>query len=255
MSSTNKTTNYELSQFIQTDKPAWLADYNADMAKIDAQMKLNDDSATLANTTNTTQQTAIETNAGNITTLQTNVGTLSTAVNTANTNIANLTKMMNFTTNTAITGSDIVITTSGAIGKGGTVNLNTNIDASAFRLGGSLYFVNNSSTEDRSITLEAISGLSGKYGIKINANPLSTLPNEAYEISGGCMINIGNSTAGNSIFTSSQSIAVSDDGYIYIAVSTNSTYTIAKATRRDFLFTPFTIYNTSFGDTPAPNNA
>lgn len=35
MSSTNKTTNYELSQFIGTDKPAWLTDYNTDMSKID----------------------------------------------------------------------------------------------------------------------------------------------------------------------------------------------------------------------------
>lgn len=48
MASTNKTTNYELSQFIGTDKPAWLADYNGDMAKIDAQMKLNADAATTA---------------------------------------------------------------------------------------------------------------------------------------------------------------------------------------------------------------
>ena len=36
MSSTNKTTNYELSQFIGADKPAWLTDYNTDMSKIDA---------------------------------------------------------------------------------------------------------------------------------------------------------------------------------------------------------------------------
>ena len=38
MSSTNKTTNYELSQFLGTDKPAWLSDYNTDMSKIDVQM-------------------------------------------------------------------------------------------------------------------------------------------------------------------------------------------------------------------------
>lgn len=36
MSSTNKTTNYDLSQFIGTDKPKWLSDYNGDMSKIDA---------------------------------------------------------------------------------------------------------------------------------------------------------------------------------------------------------------------------
>ena len=35
MASTNKTTNLELSQFLGTDKPAWLTDYNTDMQKID----------------------------------------------------------------------------------------------------------------------------------------------------------------------------------------------------------------------------
>lgn len=48
MSSTNKTTNYELSQFIGTDKPAWLSDYNQDMSKIDTQMKSNADGVTSA---------------------------------------------------------------------------------------------------------------------------------------------------------------------------------------------------------------
>lgn len=35
MASTNKTTVFELSQFIGTDKPSWLGDYNSDMSKID----------------------------------------------------------------------------------------------------------------------------------------------------------------------------------------------------------------------------
>lgn len=43
MASTNKTQNYDLSQFVGTDRPTWLVDYNGDMAKIDAQMKQNAD--------------------------------------------------------------------------------------------------------------------------------------------------------------------------------------------------------------------
>lgn len=35
MGSTNKTTNLELSQFLGSDSPKWLTDYNADMQKID----------------------------------------------------------------------------------------------------------------------------------------------------------------------------------------------------------------------------
>lgn len=48
MSSTNKTTNYNLSQYIGTDKPTYLGDYNGDMLKIDTQMKANADSASNA---------------------------------------------------------------------------------------------------------------------------------------------------------------------------------------------------------------
>lgn len=48
MSSTNKTTNYKLSQYVGTDKPTYLGDYNGDMLKIDTQLKNNADSASNA---------------------------------------------------------------------------------------------------------------------------------------------------------------------------------------------------------------
>ena len=43
MTATNKTKNYELSQFVGSDRPTWLGDYNSDMSKIDAQLKQNAD--------------------------------------------------------------------------------------------------------------------------------------------------------------------------------------------------------------------
>lgn len=43
MTATNHTENYNLSQFVGTDRPTWLIDYNGDMAKIDARMKQNAD--------------------------------------------------------------------------------------------------------------------------------------------------------------------------------------------------------------------
>lgn len=65
MSSTNKTPNYNLSQFTADDKPAWLGDYNSDMQKIDAQMKSNatkaDSAEKTANNANTASSTALET--------------------------------------------------------------------------------------------------------------------------------------------------------------------------------------------------
>lgn len=72
MASTNKTTNYELSQFLGTDKPAWLSDYNTDMSKIDAQMKLNSDAATAAQGDATAAGTAIGTLANLTTDAKTN---------------------------------------------------------------------------------------------------------------------------------------------------------------------------------------
>lgn len=61
MSSTNKTSNYELSQFLGTDKPAWLSDYNTDMSKIDTQMKANADAATAAGSSASSASSAVGT--------------------------------------------------------------------------------------------------------------------------------------------------------------------------------------------------
>lgn len=43
MTATNHTENYNLSQFVGTDRPTWLVDYNGDMVKIDTQLKQNAD--------------------------------------------------------------------------------------------------------------------------------------------------------------------------------------------------------------------
>lgn len=50
MAHTNQTPNYELSQFLGTDKPAWLVDYNGDMEKIDLGLKAAKDVADAAKT-------------------------------------------------------------------------------------------------------------------------------------------------------------------------------------------------------------
>ena len=67
MSSTNKTSNYDLSQFVGSDKPAWLTDYNGDMGKIDTAIKNAADTATGADGKADTNATSIGTLA-NLTT-------------------------------------------------------------------------------------------------------------------------------------------------------------------------------------------
>ena len=121
MSSTNKTTNYELSQFVGSDKPAWLQDYNADMSKIDtgihnaATTATGADGKADANTTaigtlsnlttddKTNVVAAINEVDTNVTTAQNTANSASTAANTANTNIAkfNLTNQINLTSTTS----------------------------------------------------------------------------------------------------------------------------------------------------------
>lgn len=50
MAHTNQTPNYGLSEFVGSDKPAWLVDYNGDMEKIDLGMKAAKDVADAAKT-------------------------------------------------------------------------------------------------------------------------------------------------------------------------------------------------------------
>ena len=68
MSATNKTLNYELPIFIDTDKPSWLGDWNGTMTKIDNSIKTVDGVAesgvTTANEALTTAEGAVTT-AGN----------------------------------------------------------------------------------------------------------------------------------------------------------------------------------------------
>ena len=68
MASTNKTVNYELSQFEGTDKPSWEADYNADMLAIDTNLKAVSDVANGASGDISTLDGRLTTAEGNIST-------------------------------------------------------------------------------------------------------------------------------------------------------------------------------------------
>ena len=75
MSYTNSTPNYELPQWIGTDKPTFLGDFNSAFSAIDTAMKNNEDSATAAvGTANAASATAQSANTN-----------ANTALNTANT--------------------------------------------------------------------------------------------------------------------------------------------------------------------------
>lgn len=73
-SSTNKTTYYELPQFVGTDKPTWLGDFNSAMGAID---------------------TAIHTNASDISTMATDVATATSTASQASSDVSTLTTTVN----------------------------------------------------------------------------------------------------------------------------------------------------------------
>ena len=96
MGATNTTVNYNLSQFIGSDKPAWLQDYNGDMLKIDTAIntaKLAADSASnaagAAQNDATTALGDIATINGTLTTINTTLGTAVGNINTINSLIGN----------------------------------------------------------------------------------------------------------------------------------------------------------------------
>ena len=98
MSSTNKTTYYNLSQFANNDKPSWLNDYNNDMTIIDTNLKLNSnnissntnnigDLTNLTTTSKTNVVSAINEVDSNTDTNTTSIGDLTSLTTTAKTDL------------------------------------------------------------------------------------------------------------------------------------------------------------------------
>lgn len=77
MSSTNKTANYELSQFVGTDIPSILGDYNGDMRKIDAAIGEVASSAG-------SSASSVSSLAGRVTNCENNITTLNGALEVTN---------------------------------------------------------------------------------------------------------------------------------------------------------------------------
>lgn len=102
MSHTNSTSNYNLPQFIGTDKPTWLTDVNGAMTNIDTAIKNASDTATTA--------------SGNATTANTNIGTMASltttdksslvgAINEVKTGVTTAQNTANSATSTATTAN------------------------------------------------------------------------------------------------------------------------------------------------------
>lgn len=240
MSATNSTSNYDLSQFVGSDKPAWLSDYNSDMGKIDTQMKANADAATAATGASTANTSAIGTLASLTTEAKTN---LVAAINEVDTNAdaAQLTaNTANNTANGAKTKADGLETYLNLTGKQnitvnstqGNVSVSTKI-ASAYNSNGSL------------------GKIYGMIGLTFSAAPSGTVtvtigdtslrPSEAITISG---------LVQSHVYTAQ---GYSFGGTVDITINTNGTATISLSpssatTSYTFIIPPCLLFMQNFGD-------
>lgn len=224
MSSTNKTTNYELSQYVGSDKPTYLGDYNSDMAKIDTQMKANN---TLASNASTTASTASET-AG---TALTNAGTAQTtadgaqrdatsALNKALANEANIAKF-NLTDIKTYSSTDMTIT-GGTLNAVSNITVATNSDGSIAKIYGIIIFTGSGSgTGDATVTIQG-TDLRPESNITINGNVLTQV---------------------NSATVYSNGFTVGTNGNIAFSLTRQGTYVSRTIAINSLLFM------TDFGDT------
>lgn len=237
MASTNKTTNYELSQYVGTDKPTYLGDYNGDMLKIDTQMKANADAISTANTTataaNTTANTA-NTNASSALSAATTAGTAASAANsTANSALAKATanelaiakfNLTNFTSITTFTK-----TGGGTLGTS-QINVATNSDGSLAKIYGTINISN------------VTNGGSNPGKVSFST---SLRPTENITINGGCIVRAYNNTNKvSNIYLTDYTIKTNGD------VEVNYNYNDSSGEPWRGMFINSLIFVKDFGDTP-----
>lgn len=161
MASTNKTTNYNLPQWIGSDKPTFLGDLNNAFSTIDTTMKNNADTAELANGNADTalgnSQNALN-KIGNLNNLlTTNKNDLVQAINDAVTTAFENNFKNKFTFNlTSIPSSAISIECDKGTAqiKGAYVNLMVNSDGTLFKIPGNFYIgLTNMTDKNFTVTL------------------------------------------------------------------------------------------------------
>lgn len=257
MSHTNTTANYNLPQFVGTDKPAWLTDINGAFNSIDTAIKSAKDTAetaignaTIANTSigtlsnlNTTEKTNL---VGAINEVNTNVGIAQNTANgaslTATTTANDLSAFIKkFNLNNITNGSP---TTQGNVD----TNLYTlaqNNDGSIFKFYGQKRFYSSSV-----IKKQAIAGLTGYYGSPTGLY-LATAPTTAYYVkcAGHVFFVRNDETAIKKVYDCG--FAVGTDGQIYIWAGTyNGNEVVPADTYLQIQFEPCIYFNSDFGDTP-----
>lgn len=244
MSSTNSTTHYELSQFVGSDKPAWLGDYNSDMAKIDAGVYSAQSTATGADGKADTNTNAIGTLTNLTTTEKSNLvgainevktsagtaqNTANTAVNTANTASLNVTALINkfALSATEYTNNDMSVT-NGTLASNSKLYIAKNTDGSLFKVYGRV-FVTLTSTGGSTIKISL-----SNTGISVDSQYQIICAGFAYDTG-----NIGQGLAPATLTIKNGSIDIEFVGRI-------------QSNSQVVQLNPCLYFNSNFGDLPTP---
>ena len=115
-SHTNETTNYDLPQFIGTDKPTWLGDFNSAMSAIDTAIGTNASDITSLGTRVTSAEGVASQASSDVSTLTSTVNTLSSDVTTVTTTANNAQSTATSALNTANTADGKADANAGKIG-------------------------------------------------------------------------------------------------------------------------------------------
>lgn len=242
MSHTNSTTNYNLPQFVGTDKPAWLGDINPAMSAIDTAIKSAKDAGDTADGKATQAQATADGIATNVGTLTNTVSALSNTVTAQggdiNTNATNIQKnsdaivalaehfnLSDFTTINLNDMKSLSVLTNYVDVSSCDLTLAQNDDGSIFKFYGRLYMARSASSAS-TMPKTAIPGLTNTYGIPTGLY-LKSAPTNGFVIQGGAM-NVP-STPHTSIVPNSiwnLEFAVGTDGqiYLYAGSSTSETW-------------------------------
>lgn len=201
MSSTNKTTNYELSQFVGSDKPAWLQDYNTDMSKIDtgihnaattatgADGKADANTTAIGTLTNLTTDdktslvAAVNEVDSHADTAQLTANTANTNASSANTKADNLTSQFNLSVLKLPSQLSYSCSAGAVAANAGNVTIISNQDQSLAKIYGVIGLENIGGTGDLTVTISG-TGLALENTITIAAHGYFTSTIAALQAAG-----------------------------------------------------------------------
>lgn len=244
MSSTNKTTNYELSQFIGADKPAWLQDYNTDMSKIDTGIHNAATTATGADGKADANTTAIGTLSNLTTDDKTNVVAAINEVKSGATTAQNTANTANTTANGCRTDlNKFNLTDTSTLTT--TVNLGTLDPLTSVRF--AVDTTNSIYKLYGRVRILSLTNVTGNLLVKLGETSLR--PSTAYMINNAATIYLVN-TNGTYSAIGSRDIKIDTDGsvYIYGVDGQSTTYLNGTTSTIDISMPPCLYFNTNFGD-------